>query len=579
MDYYKLMVPSQLIAERGSDVIVINPGSANLRVGLASSQSPLVVPHVIAWQINKEQSDGENSGPSSKGAVGEEKYGKSSLTAAKKSEREEYLQLIEMQFRVQIPSKEEGRSWQRKLDALETFNADPEDTHCIWTDVKLEGDGGEDSQRKRKFICGDEALRIPSTNAYSLRRPICRGRFNASQYYSFQQVCDDICVIWDWALAAKLGLHAKRREQFSAVLVVPDTLDSREIKELLTIILRDLHFSCAVIHQESVAVTFGSGVSSGCIVNIGAQVTVVICVEDGVALPSTRVVLPFGGEDISRCLLWLQHRLKTWPPVECDPLSNPVDLSMLDKVKETHCCIEEGDHRACVELQFHAFGAQSQKYRVMLSELNVPPMGLFYPALLTPEEYVPLTRPWYHTDCEEIMLDDAIHVDTGRRSDIYETGLPFGNHGPISEHLEHSAYGSIRPLRTKNEDRMMGLSEAIVNSILLAGRMDLQKKLFSSIQLAGGSASIPGLIDAVEDRVLQAIPVHESIDTVEVLPPRIETSMVAWKGGAILGILDFARDTWVQRDDWIGGGLRVGAGRKYKDSLFLQTHAFWYTSS
>ncbi|MCO5578945.1 hypothetical protein L7F22_032796 [Adiantum nelumboides] len=145
---------------------------------------------------------------------------------------------------------------------------------------------------------------------------------------------------------------------------------------------------------ESVAVTFGTGASSGCVVNIGAQVTSVICVEEGVALPTTRVILPFGGEDISRCLLWLEQKLKSWPPVECKPLSNPVDLLLLEQVKERHCCLEDGDHRTCVELHFHAYDNPSQMYRVVLPELNVPPLGLFFPVILAPEEYTPLPRPW-----------------------------------------------------------------------------------------------------------------------------------------------------------------------------------------
>ncbi|MCO5552041.1 hypothetical protein L7F22_005551 [Adiantum nelumboides] len=484
---------------------------------------------------------------------------------------------IETELGVQPFLKEDGRSWQKKLDTLETFSGDSTDKEFVWTDVKVEeGDG---TVSTRKYICGAEALKIPLTKLYRLRRPICRGRFNVSEHYSFQQVCDDICTIWDWALTKELGLHKKQREQLSAVLVVPDTLDSREIKELLTIVLRDLQFSCAVIHQESVAVTFGTGASSGCVVNIGAQVTSVICVEEGVALPTTRVILPFGGEDISRCLLWLEQKLKSWPPVECKPLSNPVDLLLLEQVKERHCCLEDGDHRTCVELHFHAYDNPSQMYRVVLPELNVPPLGLFFPVILAPEEYTPLPRPWYHTDSEEVFLDDAIHVETVRRPDMYETGLSFGSHGLVSDHSEHSMYGMVRQSKSKTEENVIGLGEAIVNSILLSGRIDIQKKLFSSIQLAGGSAMISGLIDAVEERVLQAIPVHESIDTVEVLPPRMETGMIGWKGGAIVAVLDFTRDTWVQREDWVGGGLRVGSGRKYKDSFFLQTHTFWYTSS
>ena len=48
-------------------------GSANLRLGLASSQSPLVVPHVIAWQVKRETSGSESVGANVRVAVGEDK--------------------------------------------------------------------------------------------------------------------------------------------------------------------------------------------------------------------------------------------------------------------------------------------------------------------------------------------------------------------------------------------------------------------------------------------------------------------------------------------------------------------------
>jgi hypothetical protein len=45
---------------------------------------------------------------------------------------------------------------------------------------------------------------------------------------------------------------------------------------------------------------------------------------------------------------------------------------------------------------------------------------------------------------------------------------------------------------------------------------DLQKKLFSSIQLIGGGARMAGVVDFMEERVLQSIPGHIDVDTVEV---------------------------------------------------------------
>ncbi|KAL8508287.1 hypothetical protein ACS0TY_018758 [Phlomoides rotata] len=42
--YHKLL----LLAERGSNLVVINPGSANVRIGLAQHDAPVSVPHCIS---------------------------------------------------------------------------------------------------------------------------------------------------------------------------------------------------------------------------------------------------------------------------------------------------------------------------------------------------------------------------------------------------------------------------------------------------------------------------------------------------------------------------------------------------
>jgi hypothetical protein len=47
-EYFKSLGPSQLLAERGREIVVINPGSAFFRIGLASQKEPLLIPHCIA---------------------------------------------------------------------------------------------------------------------------------------------------------------------------------------------------------------------------------------------------------------------------------------------------------------------------------------------------------------------------------------------------------------------------------------------------------------------------------------------------------------------------------------------------
>ncbi|KAL4191398.1 hypothetical protein AMTRI_Chr07g80340 [Amborella trichopoda] len=596
MDYLKSVVPSQLIAERGSNLVVINPGSANVRMGFAYQQNPFSIPHYIAWHVRGGSSDGNQE---QKMTVQDQKL-VSPITPAQQVEREKGYDSIAAELKIPFLDEESRNAFvHRKVGRVDGLSShgNRSETTFTWTNV-LEATptsslstesvvakhedkdqpevnrsvGSTLNQYKFKdFICGEEALRIASVEPYCLRRPIRRGHFNISQHYSVQQVCEDLSTIWDWVLKEKLHIFPAERYKFSVILVVPDAFDNREIKETLSIVLQDLRFGSAVVHQEGLAAAFGNGLSTACVVNMGAQVTSVICIEDGVALPNTGVTLPFGGEDISRCLLWVQEHHQTWPPVHTDLVARPVDLLMLNKLKESYCQIHEGELDAVAIVHSYENGLGAEAHKMRLTSLNVPPMGLFHPLVLVADECPPPPRPFFH-DYDD-MLEDPFHGEFYRRPDMPD-GLFYTGNGYAAMWDSYP----VRPIVLKKEENL-GLAEAITRSILSTGRIDLQRKLFCSIQLIGGVASTGGLVAAVEERVLRAIPANEAIDTVEVLQSRGDPVSVSWKGGAILGVLDLVRDAWIQREDWIQSGIHVGSGRKYRDSYYLQAQAMWYINS
>ncbi|XP_059650895.1 actin-related protein 9 [Cornus florida] len=595
MDYLKSAVPSQLLTERGSNLVVINPGSANIRIGLAQQDTPLNIPHCIARRTS-----GANQVP--KRNVLDQMLN-SQVTTAQHMEREKAYDIIASLLKIPFLDEEvANNSFPRKMGRVDGYTPqnNRKETAFAWTNVfeknsdptsalesssskgesnepldQQEVTGGKElgsSECKfREYICGEEALKISPSEPYCLHRPIRRGHFNISLHYPMQQILEDLHAIWDWILIEKLHIPHSERNMYSAILVVPETFDNREIKEMLSLVLRDLQFSTAVVHQEGLAAVFGNGLSTACVVNMGAHMTSVICIEDGVALPTTQVTLRFGGEDISRCLLWTQRHHQTWPPIRTDAMTKPVDLLMLNRLKETYCQIREGELEAVAVVHSYEDGMPAGSHKTRLTALNVPPMGLFYPMLLIPDVYPSPPRSWFN-DYED-MLEDTWHMEFPRRTDMSDGffpgingGLPMWDSYPVFE------------TKQKKEDNI-GLAEAITKSILSTGRIELQRKLFCSIQLIGGVALTSGLISAVEERVLHAIPSHEAIDTVEVLQSRTNPTFVSWKGGAILGILDFGRDAWIHREDWIRSGIDIGSGRKYKDSYFLQAQAMCYINS
>ncbi|KAL8506852.1 hypothetical protein ACS0TY_017664 [Phlomoides rotata] len=70
-----------------------------------------------------------------------------------------------------------------------------------------------------------------------------------------------------------------------------------EIKELLSIVLRDLHLSTTVVRQEGLAAVFWKClINDMCSEYWCSSDTYVICIEDGVAIPTTQITLGYGGE-------------------------------------------------------------------------------------------------------------------------------------------------------------------------------------------------------------------------------------------------------------------------------------------
>lgn len=63
-----------------------------------------------------------------------------------------------------------------------------------------------------------------------------------------------------------------------------------------------------IVHQESVCATFGSGLSSACVVDVGDQKTSLCCVEDGVSHRNSRLDTGSFRDVIPRRLICGQRR-------------------------------------------------------------------------------------------------------------------------------------------------------------------------------------------------------------------------------------------------------------------------------
>ena len=98
--------------------------------------------------------------------------------------------------------------------------------------------------------------------------------------------------------------------------------------------------------------TFGSGVPSACVIDMGDQKTSVCCVEDGLSQRNTRFCMELGGSDITRVFHWLLTRAG-FPYRTCD-LKARTDAIFMQGLKEEFCHMDQVQKRRILEVIFSA---------------------------------------------------------------------------------------------------------------------------------------------------------------------------------------------------------------------------------
>ncbi|KAK8948311.1 Actin-related protein 9 [Platanthera guangdongensis] len=602
-DYLKSVIPSQLIAERGSNLVVINPGSANVRIGLAHQKVPYNIPHCIARFVKSGQKN-----------FVQDQMLNTRATPAQSMERENAYNTVASFLKIPLLDEEfANNSFPRKMGRVDGYTPyqSRNDFIFTWTNVmdakstsniRRDGNatelhslepsksfGGEDSDSEeytfKEFICGEDALRISPSEPYCLSRPIRRGHFNISQDYPLHQVIADLCSIWDWILVDKLHILVADRNSYSVVLVLPESFDNREIKEMLSIVLRDLRFSTAVVHQEGLAAAFGNGLSTACVVNIGAQVTSVICIEDGVALPSTIITLPYGGEDlasgktiggvhesgsvyvmnncqvlstqkdISRCLLWVQRRHLTWPILHTDPMMKPIDMLMLNRIKESYCQIREGEFDAVAIVHSYEEGKPIGSHKARLAALNVPDFQLLEPNALPPDcHYLPPRQLFSVSENGWEKMWRMKRYNISLSYFILNSGLWIWRRAPLTSTMV-------------KKDELVGLAEAVISTILMVeGRVSLRELLVPSIRQILGAASSSGVVSVVSLGRLHSMPASESPSTSAYWISDTNPTFRSWRLGGVRETLDRTQRTDSSRTSWREVGLHIIDERKREES-------------
>ncbi|CAL1269551.1 unnamed protein product [Larinioides sclopetarius] len=542
-----------------SSVIVIHPGSMHLRFGRASEAFPKVIPHVIARRnklgplpIHKDLVlvPVINLTPELTASLNEIQNAISTVLAS--------CLTREGRLRYSVPSSvvsEHNRLVKPQIVCGKS--------EMSW--IKP-----EDSQ---EFLIGDDALHISPSDNFNIHWPIRRGQLNlhAGVGGSLSSVLADLEVIWTRAFQKYLDINPKDFKLYRAVLVIPDVYKREHVKELVNLLLNRLGFMSCFVHLESVCATFGAGVSFACVVDVGDQKTAVSCVEDGISHRNTRLIINYGGNDITRLFLWLQEKLSF--PYPCSP-ELPLDALMLQELKEKMCHV----NLDVCGIQDRSFlvkrpGTPVIRYVIKVGdECLIAPLALFHPELLGITGPKKIRTQQRNEGMSDDPHDELYLIQTQRRGVKDATEGPSEQSFTEDSHLNSSILDddidstepptSINVKETEQElncDQLLGIDQAIVQSIERCDCDELKLKMYSCILVVGGGMMFNGIHTWLRNRLQVQIPIMFRNEQFEIItrPKDMDPRVTVWKGAALMSCLDTAQELWIKQKEWAKYSVKV----------------------
>jgi len=549
--------------------MVIHPGSLNLRIGRAWDPRPCVVPHVVAWR--KKKSDVVEDVASLPPADGYRHGEDVNVDDVDKVTRPF------LQGSLKALCGPESRMKVSKLNStieVVRFEVDTKDFA-----MRNESDAP-------KFLVADEALDISSTGNdpldYDLIWPIRNGKLHVTAQRSLTAVLSDIETIWTETLRQKFEISKAQLHQYRCILVVADIYNRNHVKQLINMLLVHMNFSSVIIHQESVCATYGCGVSSAVVIDVGHQKTSVSCVDDGISLDLTRITFDFGGDDVTRMF----HKLllkSGFPKKSCD-LRKTSDKLVMDDLKQKHCTLYPNG----VKVERIDF-SDTHKYHIFYtaSEVIQAPLSFFYPSLhgVTPatfgvryasvnqgdsedphdENYLLATKPKY---------SDASCKKTQKQHEkpLHDSAASAESRAAVKR-LEEAIVWSISQCNDADRE----VKRRCVSSFLLVGgglgnftnvERVLASKLrdevmlqYSSISRGGGGVDGCGDdehdVDDEDHKTMKMLLSKDLYMRVVTRPKDLDPAMIVWKGASVMSCLDTAQELWIEQSEWKQHGLKV----------------------
>ncbi|KYN00766.1 Actin-related protein 8 [Cyphomyrmex costatus] len=543
-------------------IIVIHPGSMYLRMGRASDLKPVTLLHAVARRrLPNGTRYKDNLLPPTVTLTKE-------LTQAMEESR------LQVSHTLQSCLQSDGsRRYATPPQQIAAFNrrSSPEfssPSNMKWT------------MTNHDIVIGDNILSLdPGEECnFNIHFPYRRGELNihSGPGGSLTAVIADLKAIWEYVLTEKLDIPLRDLKHYRAVLVIPDIYHRPYLKELTTLLLDEIGFGRCILLQDHVGAMFGAGLGYACIVDVGAQKISVSCVEDAISHKDTRVRMDYGGADVTQTFLWLLQK-SAFPYKSCDP-TNKLDALLLEQLKIDFCHV---DLNVCGS-QEKTFVVrkpkqQTETYTMQVGdECLIAPLSLFQPELfrITGTHNVHVQKrslgdpedPYdenYLRETSRRGMKETLDHSSEMQEEAAAAPAVVGDDEVVVDASDPAPSLLNRDLDVPRDfvipQQLLGLDQAILQSIERCSNEDLKRKMYSCVLVVGSGLKFKGIGMWLRNRISLQTPYMYRPEQLDIItqPKDMDPGMTTWKGAGILSCLESAHELWISRTEWHRWGVRI----------------------
>ena len=553
-------------------VVILEPGSYNLRFGFAEAQDrrPASTVNCVAYRRDHPLLNWSSPYPTT------------IPFQDGPSKRQHSSDVVETSVATMIPTSSPSNAdfsstaeWELSLAQLE-FDYNPlvselsrvtknSSVRFITTDNCAESvEESADSQNEWANLSGlpnsilcDQALYLDDKDGYDIYFPIRLGRFNFQCSHmtdygenrfpiTLMHVLDSLERIWRHVTFDRLEIAPQQAALYDVLLIIPDSFIPSEIAHMVDILLNSVGFGHVLLQKSSICAALGAGRNDTCVVNIGFSGTTICCVNDLQLLPGSCFSSLVGGMDVSRLLKaqlakYADSQFFRYTDANMD--ASIQDLIIFEEMKESCCHLNP----SLVQPKMYEFLVRNR--HASLSRLFRVSIGMaqfFAPMVLC----VPTLDRFRHIKHHNAQIRSAESVEHSALPHHWADLFAPSSHLISNKPKTLASPSDPQETSSKKSVADLSLAHLIVASINAVASLDHQTRLFSQILIVGGSAHLNNLPQLIETEVQQLLSSSPTPSVIVSLPPAgVDVSDCAWTGASYMAT-QTPRECWLDRVAW-----------------------------